>query len=45
MYDLAELDVVLAWVTVPDRSLEVEARVLALDDCRNPHSTETAGSV
>ncbi|PZE93891.1 hypothetical protein DEJ00_01340 [Curtobacterium sp. MCLR17_039] len=29
VYDLAEPDAVLAWVTFPDRSLEVEARVIA----------------
>lgn len=29
VYDLAEPDPVLAWVTFPDRSLEVEARVIA----------------
>lgn len=29
VYDLAEPDPVLAWVTFPDRYLEVEARVLA----------------
>ncbi|PZE26239.1 hypothetical protein DEJ02_12270 [Curtobacterium sp. MCLR17_042] len=29
VYDLAEPDPVLAWVTFPDRSLKVEARVIA----------------
>lgn len=29
VYDLAEPDPVLAWVTFPDRVLEVEARVIA----------------
>jgi len=29
VYDLAEPDPVFAWVTFPDRSLEVEARVSA----------------
>lgn len=29
VYDLPEPDPVLAWVTFPDRSLEVEARIIA----------------
>jgi hypothetical protein len=29
VYDLAEPDLVLAWVTFPDRCIEVEARVIA----------------
>jgi len=32
VYDLAEPDPVLAWVTFPDRSLEVEARAIAYTD-------------
>lgn len=32
VYDLAEPDPVLAWVTFSDRILEVEARVLAYTD-------------
>ena len=32
VYDLAEPDPVLAWVTFPDRSLEVEARAIAWTD-------------
>ncbi|WIE69212.1 hypothetical protein [Curtobacterium sp. MCLR17_054] len=36
VYDLAEPDPVFAWVTFPDRSLEVEARVSAYTERAAP---------